>query len=164
MGQTMQALGQGPGFTHEGKSYTLLPLNFERQALVENALEQRAWEQVRRARRFLPEDEYQEEKAGTRRDITAGVYSFGGQVCGDFLRTLPGIKVLMKVCLRGPGGMEADDETVEAILQKQLEEVAALLEQANADPEGDGPKAGTGEGTPGPSSTPVPPSPTTPTA
>lgn len=133
MGDTAKALGIGPTLVHKGKTYRLSPLSFEGQALYEVWLEGRAWEVASRSNRFMTGTTPDDVRSIVIRDIASGIYSFGSPAFASSIKTMPGIKKMLHLCLlkEHPDVTEA---VVDEIFEATMAEAVAKLGEVNADP------------------------------
>jgi hypothetical protein len=133
MGEISRALGRGAPLAYQGKTYTLAPWNYDIQAEFEEHLEGKAWAAFRRSARHLSQDEVDALRAQTLRDITAGVYSFGGAVSAEALTKMPHLQHLLLLLLR-KNHPEITPMLVQDMVRQGLAEVMTALNEANADP------------------------------
>jgi hypothetical protein len=133
MGEISRALGQGSSLSFQGKNYTLAPWSYDLQGEFERYLEDKAWETCRRASQRLSKEEADELRAQTLRDITAGVYTFGGPVSAKALQSLPHLKRLLYLMLEKKHP-EVTPQLVDEMVDQNLEQVIAAVNEVNADP------------------------------
>lgn len=137
MGQMADLLTIERTITFKGKEYKLKPFDFETQGRFERWLETRGVEAIKRLRPLISEEEYREERAALRRDISAEKYAFGGRLCAEALQSIAGQKAVCKIMLR-----DYTDFTDAMIDEFFLEESDTVLAAIKDDTD---PKATAGE-------------------
>lgn len=130
MAQLAQALGIGPEFTFEGTVYRLKPLTPVHLAMFETWLERQAWEALKRAAPALSAQEFEDGLARIAKDIATGVYGCGGEAFARAAGSLSGVKRLALLSLRD-NHPEADEELVDRIFEKQLDDIKRLLAESS---------------------------------
>lgn len=88
-------------FDFRGTVYRFAPFDtVEVVAKFEGWILEQAWHHLRRSKDFLDRTEYQEQVEGMRRDITAGLYTWGGPIRERVLHTAAGQKQLVLYMLQ----------------------------------------------------------------
>jgi hypothetical protein len=161
MGETARCIAQPATIDFEGKKYKLSPITIEVEGAFEQWLEDRAHDALRRqlARRRITEQDYREDRKALVAEIAACIYSYGSSVSAKALASVPGQKQMLFLALKAAAqdeGCDVDMALVDRIYDKMFDEVMALMEQLNADPNPQAPAPG---GEPGcPSEPSAPPS------
>lgn len=131
MSESNEALGLPEIIQWKGKPYFLSPMDHaEVVAAYESHLEGEAWKTIERARakKWLSSQSYEDQSDGIRRDIVAGVYSYGSRTWLDSIKCLANQKQLLHLMLTHPEGqrdlplsmvdeMYADPKKLEQILK-----------------------------------------------
>lgn len=128
-----QVLGMGTEIEFEGRTYRMAPLTFELQAKYVAWLKRQAVEAIRQQRSYLTEEEYDKKMDRVDRNIAAGVYGFGSDLCIQSVKGPDGLKELVRLTL-GKNHPEVDHEFVDRLFETKVKEAAAALQRANADP------------------------------
>lgn len=138
MGETARALGLSSVLEFEGKKYKVGPgVRFEVQAAFEQWLEGRAKAAVNRMRRGMSPEEYQEARNQLVADIAAGTYSYGSPSSVKAISVPLGQKEMLYLILaaeKQDEGCEVTRELVDRIFEQAMDEVLALLQEMNTDP------------------------------
>lgn len=133
MGMVSAALGSPVDLVYDGKTYKLSPWSYDIQSSYERYLEGEAVAALKRLRPYLTEDEYREQLSETRRDVGAGLYTFGSDIVAKAIWAKPHFKHLVWLCLQ-KNHPEATKDLVSKMVDDQLDEVFAKMNEANADP------------------------------
>ena len=134
MGSVASSLGLGSQFTYKEKTYTLSPWDFSIQANFERYIEDKAVQAARRMQRHLPEKDYSELLAKVTRDIATGVYSFGGEVISESLKSVENLQHLVFLMLK-KNHPEVTPQLVKEIFKEEMDLVLQKMNEANADPD-----------------------------
>jgi hypothetical protein len=120
-------------FEHDDVTYHLRQPNILECGEFQRGLEQEARASAARATE-LPEEDRQKLLLGVQREIVAGVYAWGGEVCVQSLRTPQGIAKLLAIVAREQG---MTPKLALEIVDRRMREIAAILIAASAgdDPE-----------------------------
>lgn len=129
-----KALGKGATISFRGKDYELAPLTFGMQAKFEHFLKQRAINFVKEMRDNYSDEEYRAQLSDIRDKGAAGMYSFGGQVCQDAFKSLPGLKEILRLSLQKNYPAEVTHEFIDALVEEKLQEVQEKIGDVNSDP------------------------------
>jgi hypothetical protein len=127
VGEVARTLGQNASVEFKGQTYPLSPITFEVQAQFELWLERRALGRLAIHRRHLSEEEYDEYRQATVRDVNSGVYTWGTEACQRALASVPGIKQLAFLCLKK--AMTAESPEVTPAVVDQMFDDAAFADQ-----------------------------------
>jgi hypothetical protein len=143
MGEMAKALGTPASVAYNGQTYALCALDNDDVAFLEVYLEERAYEGVKRAARYLAAEEIEGQWAQVSRDIAAGVYSQGGDAWQKFIKSKPGLERQYFMMLR-KGNPMMTEELAAAIFTQHAQELAAKAAEQNRvdDPNSPAPLAG----------------------
>ena len=139
MGQTAKALGLGTQIDFDDgngmKTYTLSGWNEGVKGMYELYLERWAISKARALRGYLPADEVatNDPVDGARRDITAGMYSFGTRLFRESLGSLRHLKyaILLQIQENHP---EVGMPLVDQMFEQAADAILAAFREADADP------------------------------
>ncbi|HYE78140.1 MAG TPA: hypothetical protein VEI97_09145 [bacterium] len=143
MGQVAKALGAGSTIEFRGETYKLSPWSYAIQSQFEEYLEDHALKVVRRLARSLPEAEAQVLMKQTVRDVSSGVYTFGGEAVQEALKSVPHLIHLTWLMLKA-NHPRVPKALVEDMYREELERVLEAVTLANADPSSPTPEGQTG--------------------
>ena len=116
---------------YDGKTYLLRQPTLLEQGTFQRYLEQRAYDAIER-RDYQDARQQDRDRNALNRDVAAGVYEWGGEVCCQSLQTQTGIAKLLNILLRDQGVTE---ELARKIVDRQVKEIAAVLaSKAVSDP------------------------------
>lgn len=147
MGDTARALGMGAQIEYDGTTYTLSGWTEGVKALYEIYLEGYAISKARALRGRMPAEEVagNDPVDGARRDITAGMYSFGTRLFRESLTCLKHLKkaIHLQIVENHPGVTE---RLVDEMFDRAIDDVLFAYQQADADPNGKTPAPTSGAG------------------
>lgn len=149
MTPTARALSAPVPVAFEGATLKVAPYTLDVQAAFEQYLVGRAYDGLRAQRAALA-DEYPDERAALRRDVDAGEYDFGSDLCRRALRLDRHLKHLVYLCLcaghRDDPRAGIDPALVDRMFADPdaARKVVEAMYEANRDPNGPAP------GEPGP--------------
>ncbi len=133
MADEQRLLGVGSEIEFEGKTYTMAPLTYELQAKYVAWLKKRAVMSIKEQREYLTDEEYKEKMDNVDRNMAAGVYGFGGKVCVDSVRSMDGLKELVRLTL-AKNYPEVNHEFIDRLFETKMEEATANIKRDNANP------------------------------
>ncbi len=115
----------------EGVDYKLRQPTLIEQGLYQRWLEQRAYDAIER-RTYQDRGQQEVDRNNLNRDVAAGVYEWGGEVCCNALRTPNGLAKLVGIVCQDQG---LSDAAARRLVDLKLKEIAAaLMSKATADP------------------------------
>jgi hypothetical protein len=128
-------LGKGSDISFDGKQWRLAPFTYDIQCEYSSWLKRRAILAVKEqlASGIIDKSEYDEKMDRVDRNITAGVYSFGGKVSVESASSQEGLKELVRLCLKR-NHPEVDEKFVDRLFEEKMDEVARALRRDNSDP------------------------------
>lgn len=157
MGEISKALATEGSVEFQGKAWKLSAMTVGVQGEFEVWLEERAWDVLRRSRRWKTDQEDREDRAKLLEDITAGKYSFFSRACLEAQAQLSGMTQMIFLRLRAanPGDDKITADFVRQLVEEKLEEVQATLAGMDADPNRNAPAPAGAAASASPPSAPV---------
>ena len=142
MGQISKALGMGSQFEWKGSTYKMSPWTYRVLGEFEVYFQEQALLNTKKFRPMLTDEEYRDLVHRTKKDVDAGVYTFGGEEVGRALQSTKYLKYLAWLSLR-PNHPDITLEWVEEVFGEDPELLLGKMNEANADPKVKDPKTTT---------------------
>ncbi len=133
MGLISKIFGQGQEFEFEGKNYKLPPWTYKIQGFYERYLEKEAVEAAKRMAVHLDAAQARKLLQDVNRDITAGVYTFGGEEVALSFNCIKHFTQLTYIMLQQEDPT-ISHATVQKIVEADVEAMMQRMDVGNADP------------------------------
>lgn len=129
MSTNTKIFGIATTLEHNGKTYKLPILNIDHFTKFEAWIEEKLWAAHRRSVKFLPQDEYAQNRIDLLERIGKEQFSFPQPAFFEAMTTMEGMKKILFIGMQDEQP-DIDEETVSEIVQKRFYElVEELTEQ-----------------------------------